>query len=60
MSCTGHAVCTREMRNAYKVEVHEHKWKISVHDWKHNIKLYLKKEGRRILTQLIWGTVSGL
>ena len=28
-----------------------------MHDWKHNIKFYLKKKKRMMLTQLIWGNV---
>jgi hypothetical protein len=50
----------REMRNAYKVEVHKPKpkWKRSVHGWKHNILLYLKKRGQDAYSVNV-GTVSG-
>jgi hypothetical protein len=51
MQCSGHAVCIRKMRNAYKVLVHKPEWKRPVYPWKHNIKLDLKKnriEGCRL------------
>jgi len=61
MSCTEHPVCMREMRNAYKVK------SINLNLNGRDLCMagsiifncILKKEDRRMLTQLIWGLLVG-
>jgi hypothetical protein len=50
----------RKMRNAYKVLVHKLEWKRSVHGWKHNITLDLKKIGQIDADSANLGTIRGL